>query len=197
MDCQPSALIPDSDTLLDETESSLTDALSVIEPSSYPSSPVGPRHSMCLSYIFVPHFLHDRDWNGGLIVHYRVYSEGGAIPSKTSATPDHDPFLGRIKARSVPPPHTVHTLKRSLAKFENINDRTGCSLFLTPYSQSPMDDTTKVTIRNHTGPGFLPQEPLALVVKLTDSERSALEFGEMREGPNTTSSNTRYRTPFY
>ena len=38
-----------------------------------------------------------------------------------------------------------------------------------------MGDAEKVTILNGTGPGSTPQEPLALVVKMSDSERRALE----------------------
>jgi hypothetical protein len=131
-------------------------------------------------------------------VYYCAYAEDGAILSKTSATPD-DPFLGRVTARSVPPPHNVKSLKRCLARFENIHDRTSTTLFLTPYSQSPMDDSGKVTILNPTGPGSTPQEPLALVVKLSDSERNALESGESSGlasplEPGITSPDHRYRT---
>jgi hypothetical protein len=132
------------------------------------------------------------------LVYYRIYAEDGAIPSKTPVAPG-DPFLGRIKARSVPPPHTAKAVKRSIAKVENIKDRTSTSLFLTPYSQSPMGDADKVTILNRTGPGSTPQEPLALVAKMSDSERSALE-SEGRGGlasaaePDTTPPEIRYRT---
>ena len=38
-----------------------------------------------------------------------------------------------------------------------------------------MGDADKVIILNDTGPGSTPQEPLALVAKMSDSERSALE----------------------
>ena len=38
-----------------------------------------------------------------------------------------------------------------------------------------MGDTEKVTIISGTGPGSTPQEPLALVATMSDSERSALE----------------------
>ena len=120
-----------------------------------------------------------------MLVYYRIYAEDGAIFSKTPVTPS-DPFLGRIKARSVPPPgpRTVKAVKRSIAKVENIKDRESTSLFLTPYSQSPMDDADKITILNGTGLGSTPQEPLALVVnlKMSDSERSALEESEGRGG---------------
>ena len=115
-----------------------------------------------------------------LSVYYRVYAEDGSIPSKTPAAPG-DPFLGRIKARLVPPPHTAKAVKRCIAKMENIKDRTSTTLFLTPYSQSPMADNDKVTILSRIGPGSTPQEPLALVAKLSDSERSDLE-SERRGG---------------
>jgi hypothetical protein len=136
-----------------------------------------------------------------LLVYYRIYAEDGAIPSKTSAA-SGDPFLGRIKARSVPPPNrdTAKAVKRTIAKVENIRDRTSPSLFLTPYSQSPIGDDDKLTILNGTGPGSTSQEPLALVAKMSDSERSDLESG-VRAGLasaaaelDTRSPDIRYRT---
>jgi hypothetical protein len=122
-----------------------------------------------------------------------VYAEDGFLHSKTTFIAD-DPFLGRVKATSVPPPHTVVSVKRSLAKVEEISDDTSTSLFLTLYSQSPMDDTSKVTILDRTGAGFMPEEPLALVAKFVD------EFGRRREDlgavvPGTTSPNSRYSMP--
>ena len=134
-----------------------------------------------------------------LIVYYRIYALDGAIPSKTPATPS-DPFLGRIKARSVPPPHrdTAQAVKFSIAKVENIEDRANARLFLTPYSQLPMGDADKVTALNRTtGPGSTPQEPLAFVANILES---ALESGgrgglENAAEPYTTPDlEIRYRT---
>ena len=110
----PSASIlsaPDSSTLLDETESSLTDTVSVVETTAEATSPTGPRYSKRPSHIFTPRFLYELI----SVVYYRIYDEDGAISSKTSATPD-DVCLGRINAKSVPPPHNVNSLKRRLAK---------------------------------------------------------------------------------
>ena len=100
-----------------------------------------------------------------------MYTEDGAVPSKTPAP--GDPFLGRIKARSVPPPHrdTANALKLTIAKVEHIKGSTSTSLFLTPYCQSPMGDADKVTALNRiaSGPGSTPLDPLAFVVKISGS----------------------------
>ena len=52
-----------------------------------------------------------------------------------------------------------------------------------------MGDADKLAILNRTGPGSTPQEPLALVAKMSDSERSALESGG-RDGLDSESSFT-------
>ena len=53
-----------------------------------------------------------------------------------------------------------------------------------------MDDTEKITILNGTGPGSTPQEPLALVAKMSDSERSAMESDGRVGLANAAGSNT-------
>jgi hypothetical protein len=131
-----------------------------------------------------------------LLVYYRIYTEDGAIRPKTPA-PCNNVFLGRIKARFVPPPHTVGAVKRCIAKVEDIKDPTSISLFPTPYSELPMDDADKITILNHTGLGSTPQEPFALVVKMSESDRSALDSrgkgGLASAEPDTTLTEIQYR----
>ena len=128
-----------------------------------------------------------------LLVYYRIYAEDGVIPSKTPVSPG-DPFLARIEAESVPPPLTVKAVKGRIAKVENIKDCESTSLFLTPHSQSPINDNEKVTIFNGTGPGSRPQEPLAVVAKMSDSERSALESDGRVGLANAAEPNTSYST---
>ena len=127
-----------------------------------------------------------------LLVYYRIYAEDGAIPSKTPVAPSN-PFLGRIKAKSVAPPHTAETVKRSIAKMEDIKDRTNASLFLTPNSQSPMGDADKVATLNSTGPGSTPQEPLAIVAKMSHTDRRALESGRRGGLASAQASEIQYR----
>ena len=65
-----------------------------------------------------------------------------------------------------------------------------------------MGNADKVDILNaalNAGPGSTPQKPLALVAKLSDSERSALESGRRSELASaaeldTTTPEIRYRT---
>ena len=133
-----------------------------------------------------------------MIVYYRIYAEDGALPSKTPFSPG-DPFVGRIKFGSVPPPRTAKTVKRSIAKVENITDRESTSVFLTPYSQAPMDDAEKITIVNGTGPGSTAHEPLAHVSTMSDAERSKLKSGRRdglanAEEPDTTPPGIRFGT---
>ncbi|KAJ7464082.1 hypothetical protein FB451DRAFT_1264616 [Mycena latifolia] len=52
-----------------------------------------------------------------LFIYYSVYLLCGLISSK-SAFDGGNPFVGRILARSVPPPHTVKSLKRCFAHAE-------------------------------------------------------------------------------
>ena len=184
--------VPGAVMLPDETESSFMGTLGIAETSDVAT----PRYSKYPSdkFKFSSHFL--CVWI--CLVYYRIYAEDGAILSKTPVAPGN-PFLGRIKARSVAPPHTARSVKRSIAKVENIKDSTSISLFLTPFSHSPMGHTDKVAILNRTGPGSTPQEPLALVAKMSDSERNALEHerrGELASAaePDTTFPRTRYCT---
>ena len=93
----------------------------------------------------------------------------------------------------MPPPFTVKAVKGSIAQVENIK-HLNTSVFLTPYSELPLSDAAKVILL----PRSTPQEPLALVAKMSDSDRSTLEF-ERRGGlasaaePDTTSPEIQYR----
>ncbi|KAJ7881426.1 hypothetical protein B0H13DRAFT_2049556 [Mycena leptocephala] len=106
-------------------------------------------------------------------IYYRVYTSDGAIPSKT-AFDASKPFIGRITARSVPPPHIVTSLKRCFVKAENFTDPTGLRtvLYLNSVAKTPMDNTAK-----HTTLVVTPETALALVVveDLTAQEAAAVK----------------------
>jgi len=106
-------------------------------------------------------------------IYYRVYAEDGAIQSANQVY-SNDPYLGRILAELVAPPHIAISLKHCLLSVESIEDKATSSLFIAASSQTPMDDAGRVSILAYPGPGCSPNDPLALVVKLSDSDRRQL-----------------------
>jgi len=80
-------------------------------------------------------------------IYYRTYLADGLIPSKSAFNPG-DPFTGRIPARSVPPPHSVATLKRCLAHAENFVDPSGIltKLYGSPSEREEIRDDGELPI---------------------------------------------------
>jgi hypothetical protein len=121
------------------------------------------------------------------------------MPSANHVYSD-DPYLGRILAELVSPPHIAISLKHCILSVENIDNRTAASLFIAASSQTPMDDGGRVSILAYPGPGCTPNEPMALVVKLSDSVRTLDEkkpeaiLLPSQEGP--TPFDTRYSTHY-
>lgn len=104
-------------------------------------------------------------------VYYRVYTEDGAIPSMNRVYSD-DLHLGRIPAEFVAPPLTAMSLKHCLSGLENVRNFHSAELFLSASSKAPIPDDIFVAIYAEIGPGWTPNEPMALVVKGSDSTRS-------------------------
>ncbi|KAJ7511370.1 hypothetical protein B0H11DRAFT_1954902 [Mycena galericulata] len=99
--------------------------------------------------------------------HGGVYVLYGAIPAKTAFDPSN-PFIGRIAARSVPPPHTVLSLKRCLVHAENFSDPTGLRtvLYFNSVATSRLSNTTQLTIlgQSESVGGATPETAFALSV---------------------------------
>ena len=93
-------------------------------------------------------------------VYYRVYDDDGEIVSKTSFN-ECDPALGRINTLSVPPPHTVSSLKNFLIKSEDLSGH-DVQLFEDERSQSAMNDSDALTLLSDTFPGFIEDKPIAI-----------------------------------
>ncbi|KAJ6512341.1 hypothetical protein DFH09DRAFT_1197249 [Mycena vulgaris] len=96
-------------------------------------------------------------------VYYRVYGLDGPIRPKGEYGGSH-PFIGRIKATSVPPPHTVASLKRALVQAEDLPDPNGelSGLFQSNEARTAMSAAMRVAIL--TGDiGATPETAFALV----------------------------------
>jgi hypothetical protein len=114
-----------------------------------------------------------------LQVYYRVYNEDGAIPCAKSATPD-DPYVGRVKVTSIAPPQTYDSVCRCIANAENISTLSSSRLFLNPSSETPVKNSDNLTLLNGNSLG----SPLALVVKLPDSELKSRSSGDVADTSN-------------
>ncbi|KAJ7339236.1 hypothetical protein DFH08DRAFT_1014143 [Mycena albidolilacea] len=95
-------------------------------------------------------------------VHYRVYAIDGVIASKTSSDPNQ-PFIGHIKAMSMPPSHTAASLQCTLAHTEHIPDPLG----------TPIDDAAEMSILGASVIASTPGDTLMLVFmdELTAEEK--------------------------
>ncbi|KAJ7686277.1 hypothetical protein B0H17DRAFT_1072205 [Mycena rosella] len=117
---------------------------------------------------------------GPRYIPYRVYAPDGAIPARKAPDPGN-PFIGRIKATSVPPPHNVLSLKRALGKAEGLLDPSGCrTLIYRLHSATlPEDATARVSL---LGPG-LGETPETAVALVFHGDLSKLEY-EARCSPS-------------
>jgi len=110
---------------------------------------------------------------GPRYIYYRVYAEDGVIPSVNPVYSD-DPYLGRLPAKFVTPPHTVINIKRCLSGFEKIDDNIPTNLFVSASSQAPMKSAGPVAILAYPGPGCTPNDPMALVAMFSSVDRDRL-----------------------
>ena len=103
-------------------------------------------------------------------VYYRVYDGDGETVSKTSYG-ECDPSLGRVDTLSVPPPHTVSSLKNLIIMSEGISGH-NVQLFEDEGSKSAMNDSDAVTLLSDTFPGFIEYQPMAVTYEsgTTDGE---------------------------
>jgi hypothetical protein len=95
------------------------------------------------------------------------------IPSKKPAFSGNS-YVGRVKATSVAPPQTILLIKRRLCKIENIDDHSSSTLFLSRSRRSPENNEDRVSILTPGCPGSTPNEPIELIVKLSNAEKEVI-----------------------
>ena len=94
-------------------------------------------------------------------VYYLVYDDDGEIVSKTSFD-ENNPPLGRVNTLSVPPPHTVSSLKNRIILSEDLSGH-DVQLFEDGASDSAMNDGDAFTLLSDTFPGFAEDRPIAIL----------------------------------
>ena len=97
-------------------------------------------------------------------VYYLVYDDDGEIVSKTSFD-ENNPSLGRVDILSVPPPHTVSSLKNRIIISEDLSGH-NVQLFEDGASDSAMNDSDALTLLSDTYPGCMEDCPIAITYEL-------------------------------
>ncbi|EDR03964.1 uncharacterized protein LACBIDRAFT_306272 [Laccaria bicolor S238N-H82] len=97
-------------------------------------------------------------------VYYCLYTKLGAFESN-HALYCNDRFIGRIPSKSIAPPRTVASIKRSLCKLEGLSEPDKALLFTLLSSPAPKEDSARLFSSASSGPGLSEQDPIALIVE--------------------------------
>jgi len=126
-------------------------------------------------------------------VYYRLYTTHGVIKSNNPIYAN-DPFISRTLARLITPPHTALLVKNHLLKIEGFARMTPCTLFESLINQTAVEDnSTRLSIKNQSGPGLSEDDPVALVVEVQDVENRSASAGQSNDLPDTNLHEPRYR----
>jgi hypothetical protein len=93
-----------------------------------------------------------------------VYDDDGGAVSKMSFG-KNNPSLGRVNTLSVPPPHTVSSLKIFIIKSEDVSGH-NIQLFEDEDSEPAMKDSDVLTLLSDMFPGFVEDRPIAITYEL-------------------------------
>ena len=94
-------------------------------------------------------------------MYYQVYANNSDIPSKVAFNPD-EPTLGRIRADSVTPPHSLASIKRRISRVEEIPALVHAHMYADISSDIPLKEGP-ISIHGTDGPGLSPNDPMAIV----------------------------------
>ena len=95
-------------------------------------------------------------------MYYSVYTQDGAIPSHRPIDPE-DPYVACINLKRIAPPHTIASLKRSIAKNEKVVHHDHTVLYADMFQLSSMENGARVSAPGMF-PGSTAAQPLAFVV---------------------------------
>ena len=93
-------------------------------------------------------------------MYYLLYSDNYELPSKVAFDPEK-PCLGRIRADSVAPPHSLASVKQRISRVEGIPALAHADLFADISCDTPLEEGHISILRD--GPGLSPNEPMAIV----------------------------------
>ena len=94
-------------------------------------------------------------------VYYQLYADGYEMPSRVANDP-MEPSVGRIRADSIPPPHTPTSIKLCISRVEEKPALVNSDLFVDISCDSPLKEGYISFLRTD-GPGLSPDEPMFIV----------------------------------
>ena len=94
-------------------------------------------------------------------VYYQLYSDGYEMPSKVANDPE-EPSIGRIRADSITPPHSLTSIKLCISRVERNPGLVNSDIFADTSCDTPLTEG-HISIFRTDGPGLSPNEPMAIV----------------------------------
>ena len=94
-------------------------------------------------------------------MYYQLYADDYEIPSKV-AVDQEEPSLGRIRADSIAPPHSPISIKLCISRVEEKPGLVNAAIFENTTCDTPLEEG-QISIFRTDGPGWSPNEPMALV----------------------------------
>ena len=96
-------------------------------------------------------------------MYYLLYANNSDTTSKAAFDPDQ-PSLGRIRADSVAPPHSLASIKQHISRVEENPALASADLLADLSSDAPMEEG-RIPILGSDGPGLSPDNPMCIVQK--------------------------------
>lgn len=129
---------------------------------------------------------------GPRYLYYRLYTREGAIATSKPIYAN-DPFIGRTLPKLITPPHMARNVINHLCGIEGFSVDTVGSLFESLSSQTAIEESTRLSLKGHDGPGASEDDPIALVVGIWDvTNRSAAGGEHSKDLPDTDSHKPHY-----
>ena len=95
-------------------------------------------------------------------MYYLLYADDDEMASKVANDPER-PSLGRIRADSVPPPHSLASIKRCISRVERTPELAHANVFADLSCDTPLKEGY-ISILRTDGPGVSPNKPMAIVL---------------------------------
>ena len=124
-------------------------------------------------------------------VYYRLYTKDGPIRSNNPIYANN-PFISRTLPKFVTPPRTALSVKKYLCKIEGLSGPTSSTLFASLSSQTAVEESFRLAVREYSGSGVSEDDPMVLVVGVEDAEKRSASTAQSERLPEAVLPEPRY-----